>query len=95
MTRRIGIDVGGTKCLGVLLDDDGTILAEERRPTPKETDELVSRLCELYGALGPADSLGVGVPGLVTRQGMLRAAPHITKVADPWATGADLPSGRR
>jgi len=82
MSRRIGIDVGGTKCLGVLTDDEGTILAEERRPTPKETDELVSRLCELYGALGPADSLGVGVPGLVTRQGMLRAAPHITKVAD-------------
>jgi glucokinase len=82
MSRRIGIDVGGTKCLGVLLDDEGTILAEERRPTPKETDELVSRLCELYAALGPADSLGVGVPGLVTRQGMLRAAPHITKVAD-------------
>jgi len=82
VTRRIGIDVGGTKCLGVLLDDEGTILAEERRPTPKETDELVARLCELYGALGPAESLGVGVPGLVTRQGMLRAAPHITKVAD-------------
>ena len=37
MSRRIGIDVGGTKCLGVLLDDDGTILAEERRPTPSES----------------------------------------------------------
>ena len=82
MSRRVGIDVGGTKCLGVVLDDDGTILAEERRPTPKETDELVARLCELSELLGPADSIGVGVPGLVTRQGMLRAAPHITKVAD-------------
>ena len=44
MSRRIGIDVGGTKCLGVVLDDEGTVVAEERRPTPKETDELVSRL---------------------------------------------------
>ena len=32
--------------------------------------------------LGPADSVGVGVPGLVTREGVLRAAPHITQVAD-------------
>jgi glucokinase len=81
-SRRIGIDVGGTKCLGVLLDADGAVVAEERRPTPKETDELVERLCELSEVLGPADSIGVGVPGLVTREGMLRAAPHITKVAD-------------
>ena len=81
-SRRIGIDVGGTKCLGVLLDAEGTVVAEERRPTPKETDELVERLCELSEVLGPADSIGVGVPGLVTREGMLRAAPHITKVAD-------------
>jgi glucokinase len=82
VTRHIGIDVGGTKCLGVLLDEEGTIVDEERRPTPKETDELVARLCELSEVLGPADSIGIGVPGLVTRQGMLRAAPHITKVAD-------------
>ena len=81
-TGRIGIDVGGTKCLGVLLDDEGEVAAEERRPTPKETDELVARLCELSEVLGPAESIGVGVPGLVTRQGMLRAAPHITRVAD-------------
>jgi glucokinase len=81
-SRRIGIDVGGTKCLGVLLDEDGVVVAEERRPTPKETDELVERLVELSELLGPADSIGVGVPGLVTRQGLLRAAPHITKVAD-------------
>ncbi len=42
----------------------------------------MERLCELSEVLGPADSIGVGVPGLVTREGMLRAAPHITKVAD-------------
>jgi glucokinase len=82
VSRRIGIDVGGTKCLGVVLDDEGNVVAEERRPTPKETDELVSRLCELSELLGPAESLGVGVPGLVTRQGMLRAAPHIASVGD-------------
>jgi glucokinase len=82
LIRRIGIDVGGTKCLGVLLDEDGVVVREARRPTPKEPVELVARLSELYDELGPADSLGVGVPGLVTRQGMLRAAPHITKVAD-------------
>ena len=30
----VGIDVGGTKCLGVALDADGNVVGEDRRPTP-------------------------------------------------------------
>jgi glucokinase len=82
MASRLGIDVGGTKCLAVRLDAHGEVVASERRPTPKEPGELVDRLCELYDAVGPADLVGVGVPGLVTRDGLFRAAPHITRVAD-------------
>ena len=82
MASRLGIDVGGTKCLAVRLDDDGEIVASERRPTPKDPSELVDRLCELFDVVGPAETMGVGVPGLVTREGMFRAAPHINRVAD-------------
>jgi glucokinase len=79
---RLGIDVGGTKCLAVVLDGRGDVVAAERRPTPKEPEELVDRLCDLYEAVGPAATVGVGVPGLVTRDGLFRASPHIGKVAD-------------
>ena len=65
--RRIGIDVGGTKCLGVVLDESGEVIEEQRRPTPPGTEAFVETLAELAGALGVTDSLGIGVPGMVTR----------------------------
>ena len=33
---RIGIDFGGTKIEAIALDDDGTTLARERVPTPRD-----------------------------------------------------------
>ena len=84
-TRRIGIDVGGTKAQGVALDAHGRIVAEERRPTPRgdaSSERLVETLVELADALGATGSVGVGVPGLVARGGVLRAAPNLDGVAD-------------
>ena len=85
MARTVGIDVGGTKCLGVALDEHGDIVAEDRRSTPRgpgSLPKLIDTLAELAGELGPFDELGVGVPGLVTRSGVLRAAPNLDGVAD-------------
>jgi glucokinase len=85
VARTIGIDVGGTKCLGIVLDDRGEIVAEERRPTPRgpgSLPTLIETLAELTDVLGPVDEIGVGVPGLVTREGVLRAAPNLDGVAD-------------
>lgn len=80
--RRVGIDVGGTKCLGVVLDSLGRIVHEERRATPRGEPAIVAAVAELAVDLGPYDSLGVGVPGLVTRDGVLRAAPNLSGVAE-------------
>ena len=80
----VGLDVGGTKCLGVALDATGEIVAEERRPTPRgdgSIPKLIDTLAELADALGPYDELGVGVPGLVNRTGVLQAAPNLDGVA--------------
>jgi glucokinase len=82
---RVGIDVGGTKALGVVLDEQGAVVAEARRLTPRGDDSLgplVDTLVDLAVALGVDGSLGVGVPGLVTRDGVLRAAPNLDGVAD-------------
>jgi glucokinase len=81
-----GIDVGGTKCLGVVIDADGEVVAETRRPTPRGGDALIDALAEvaadLEAAVGPLPALGVGVPGLVTLEGVLRASPNIPDVAE-------------
>ncbi len=74
-----GIDLGGTKCLGVVLDD-GVIVAETRVPTPKGTDAVVADLAGVVGALGGASALQavcVGAPGLVDRHGTLHVAPNL------------------
>lgn len=84
-TRRVGIDVGGTKAQGVALGLDGELLATAHRLTPRGDDSLgplVDVLVDLASELGEDGSVGVGVPGLVTRAGVLRAAPNLDGVAD-------------
>lgn len=69
----IGLDIGGTKVQGVLLDADAGVRVTVRVPTRLGTDgvvgaaaEVVERLCA-NGGIVPADLAGVGagVPGLV------------------------------
>jgi glucokinase len=83
--RRVGIDVGGTKAQGVVLDPQGAIVDAAQLPTPRgddSLDALIEVLFELAEALGHEGGVGVGVPGLVTRTGVLRAAPNLDGVAD-------------
>ena len=83
--RRIGIDVGGTKALGVAIDPTGVVVAEDLRPTPRgpaSLAPLIDVLAELSNVLGAQGCVGVGVPGLVSRDGVLRAAPNLDGVAD-------------
>lgn len=82
MSRAAGIDVGGTKCLGVVVDDDGAIVRDSRHPTPSGGDALLDVLAQIVDELAPIDTLGIGVPGLVTRAGTLRAAPNIAGIDD-------------
>jgi glucokinase len=83
---RFGIDVGGTKCLGVVLTaardgDIATIAAETRQPTPADADELLDVLAGIVETLasevGRPGSIGIGAPGLVTLDGLLRSSPNV------------------
>ncbi|MGA1418908.1 MAG: ROK family protein [Ilumatobacteraceae bacterium] len=94
MNRAAGIDVGGTKCLGVVLDADGEIPSEHdiilqvRHATPR-ADKLVDALEVLVGELGDFETIGVGIPGLITLDGVMRASPNIPGSVDV-AVGAEL-----
>jgi glucokinase len=78
----IGIDVGGTKVLGVALDDAGALLADYRSPTPAGGAALVEAAALVVEAIGgvtdtrPA-GVGVGVAGLVSRSGVLVHGPNL------------------
>lgn len=73
---KIGIDVGGTKCLGVAVDDSGKVVQQYRLPTP-HADALCDTLVEIVSQLGEFKSLGVGVPGLISPEGVIRASPNL------------------
>jgi glucokinase len=82
VTLAAGIDVGGTKCLGVVIDVDADISSERdiirevRYPTP-HASQLVDTLTKLADELGEVETVSVGVPGLITLDGVMRASPNI------------------
>lgn len=77
----VGIDVGGTKCHGVVVDADGNLLAEIRYATP-HASELVALLAKMHDELGGGPCLGIGVPGLITHDGVVRASPNMRGAFD-------------
>ena len=91
-----GIDIGGTKVLGVALDSDNEAVDEARVPTPTGTREIVGShvaeavaqvAAELDANLGPDTAsapIGIGAPGMVDRHGRLCFAPNL-----PQAHGVD------
>jgi glucokinase len=95
-TWTVGLDVGGTKTLGVVVDGDGSVLAQVRTSTRPGADGVVDTARRVFEALGdevgaevggPLDCpVGVGVPGLVdVERGLLRHAVNLD------VNGDDLP----
>src|SRR6202795_3135694 len=84
MVATIGLDIGGTKVLGVLLADDGTVLREERLASPHTgLDALVATGAAMVAQLDAADApIGVGAAGLVDREGVVRYAPNLPNVRE-------------
>lgn len=84
----VGIDVGGTKVLGLLVDpDSGRIVARSRRSSRGSGGELTARLTEVVGELSaksPAAvrSVGLGIAGLATRSGVVRYSPNLPDLVE-------------
>jgi glucokinase len=102
-----GIDIGGTKVLGVALGSAGQVLVEARVSTPtgpahgdavgrEVARAVVDVVAQLDAApevaaaqpgspgLAGAPPIGIGVPGMVDREGGLRFSPNL-----PQAHGVD------
>jgi glucokinase len=81
-----GLDIGGTKVLGLAVDvDSGEVLDEQRVPTPVGTDAVVDALAAVVAALAAdagraPEAIGVGAAGLVDNAGVLRYGPNLPGV---------------
>lgn len=83
----VGVDIGGTKILGVAVrsDDPAAVLDEHRVPTPRGADAVLDAIAGVVKELArarPVRSVGVGIAGLVDRTGMLRVGPNLPNLCD-------------
>ncbi|HTW06219.1 MAG TPA: ROK family protein [Acidimicrobiales bacterium] len=84
----IGVDIGGSKVLAVLLGPEGRVEATARLATPvsggadQVVDAVLAVSAEVAGTAGTAAELplGVGIPGMVDRSGVARFCPHLHSV---------------
>src|SRR6202167_4886743 len=95
----IGVDVGGTKALALMVARDGRVVGEIKSQTPhdegfgageataKVVAEQVFELCERQGLDATQVPVGIGLPGMMRRDGHLAFAPNLQT-----ASGADLGS---
>lgn len=88
---RLGIDFGGTKIEGIMLDRDGAELARKRIPTPRhDYDASIGAIHNLVLDLErqagvTAARIGIGVPGAVDRENGRVRGGNAT-----WMTDRDL-----
>jgi len=88
---RIGIDLGGTKTEGILIDRAGRELARRRVATPRDDyDGTVATIVGLTRALeqmagGGRASVGVGIPGMISpASGLVKNANSTWLIGRPF-----------
>ncbi len=93
----LGLDVGGTKTLGLLVARDGRVLGEAHRATPHVHCEgsgaataqvlaaLTRELCSTQDIDPQKIAIGIGLPGLMRSDGRLAFAPNLRS-----ESGADI-----
>jgi glucokinase len=74
VTLTIGIDVGGTKVAGGVVDEYGAVLAQNRRETPAEDpagtrDTIVEVAAELAREFPSATAIGIGAAAWIDASG--------------------------
>lgn len=80
---RLGVDFGGTKIEGALLDSEGEILFRKRVPNPGNYEAAVRAVADLAGRIEQqtgqrAVTVGVGIPGsLSPATGLVRNANSV------------------
>lgn len=80
-----GVDIGGTKVLGLAVDPGtGAVSARHQVRTPYDSARLVAAVTGVLEGLaadvGLPSAIGLGVPGLVDRSGVLRFGPNVPGV---------------
>jgi glucokinase len=86
---RIGLDIGATKILGVVMGDGGAVVARARQDTRPGPDGILTTVTTVLGLLAtqldgtgldgaPPSHIGIGIPGIIDRdRGAVRHAVNL------------------
>ncbi|WP_030158382.1 ROK family glucokinase [Glycomyces sp. NRRL B-16210] len=100
MSLTIGVDIGGTKVGGGLVDEDGNVLASTRRPTPADdTTGVIQAVKEVVEELREGreiEAVGIGAAGWISSdRSTVMLAPNLSwkdePLRDKVAAVIDLP----
>jgi fructokinase len=96
---RIGIDLGGTKTEAIALADDGVASRRRRIPTPRgyapALDAIAGLVADLESEIGGRCSVGVGIPGVVSRTtGLVKNANSTWLIGHPLQADLETRLGR-
>jgi len=86
---QIGIDLGGTKIEAIALAAEAVVAPRRRIPSPRSyegtLDAIAWLVAELEAETGQGGSVGVGIPGVVTR-----ATGRVKNANSTWLNGRPL-----
>jgi glucokinase len=88
MGLTIGIDVGGTKVAGGVVDEQGAVLARSRRDTPstdpQATEDTIALLVEELAGTHAVEAVGIGAAGFVDqKRSTVMFAPNLAWRNEP------------
>jgi fructokinase len=93
LSTRIGIDLGGTKTEGIVIDSQSNILARKRLLTPSEhgyeaiLENIRSLIKDLEKETSTEATIGIGTPGAVSsRTGLLKNSNTVCMNGKPLTT---------
>jgi glucokinase len=84
----VGIDVGGTKVLGAVVDSTGTVIALDRRPTEgqdvRKVEDTIVDLVTGFGQQYDVAAVGIGAAGFVdVTRTVVMFSPHLDWRREP------------
>jgi fructokinase len=96
---RIGIDLGGTKIEGIVLDGSRE-LARVRVDTPRDDydatlDSIVALIANLRQTAGADATVGMGIPGTIATTGLVKNANSTWLIGRPLQRDLEARLGRR
>lgn len=98
---KIGIDLGGTKTEGIILDPNAEVVSRRRIPTRQELgyEQVLKVVAELYqGLVAEIDEtphhLGIGTPGYVNKKGQIKNSSLLALNDQPFVPDIQKVLGR-